>query len=129
LKATQTARVTGKDMDNGATVDAKQARPEKLTLAAAPSGNQAALKELLTEVRVPPLKPGSSDDMAMVFSVIPPFSPDALKKYEDKGPDDLPLKKAIHKARLALWAISQRQRARGPDRRGRGGPRQAAQGG
>jgi hypothetical protein len=101
----QVAQLTGKDRDNGAMVDTKEALPPQLALAAPKLANAEVVRAVVDEISVPPLKVGQSDAIVS-FNALPPFAPDAMKKYEDEGPADSPVRKAVRNARAHLWALT-----------------------
>jgi hypothetical protein len=104
-KMVQAAQLTGKDMDNGSAVDPKEPAAAALVIPQPKTANMAVVKDVLDEISVPPLKVGQSDAVVS-FNALPPFSPDAMKKYEGKSEVSAELTKAIRKARVNLWALS-----------------------
>jgi hypothetical protein len=106
-KLEQVSFLAGEEPANGVAYDPKEPMPPTPTLAAAPDNkeNAALVKALLEEVGTPPIKP-SAQAQEIRYSSLPPFDKEVLKKYQDDGEMDAPLRKAIHNARVVLWAIS-----------------------
>jgi hypothetical protein len=108
-KLTQTAQVFGASGDSGAEYDPDEppAPEPKLARVEIKGGRRAMLllEGVRGEISTPPVKP-SSNTLATNFDILPPFDPDKLKNYEEAGPPDTKLKKAIARARYILWAVS-----------------------
>jgi hypothetical protein len=106
-KLEQESFLAGEEPPNGAAYNAAEPPAPPPTLAAAPDNkdNATLVKAVLDEVGTPPIKPsGQAQDIT--YSSLPPFDKELLKKYADDGEKDAPLRKAIHNARVVLWAIS-----------------------
>ncbi len=101
----QLALLAGSAPKTGAKYDRTEAPAVKPALPMPAVGNLELVKAVLDEISVPPLKPYSDASM-LNFSALPPFSPDALKKYEPSGDPNSELRKVVHKARVTLWAVS-----------------------
>jgi hypothetical protein len=101
----QVARLSGSAPARGAPYDKAEAPAAKPTIPTPESGGAEVVKALLDEINVPPMKPGQ-DAMSLNFTSLPPFPPDVLKKYDKTGDPESPLRKAVHKARITLWAVS-----------------------
>jgi hypothetical protein len=103
----QASFLSGQDVDNGAAYDKNEPLPPPPALAGVTpnKATQRLVKEVLAEVGTPAVKPSLTDG-DLKYDALPPFKPEALKKYEDDGEKDSPLRKAVHSARLLLWAIS-----------------------
>jgi hypothetical protein len=108
-KLQQVSRLTGKEADGGAAHDPKEPAPPdvKTALAPAPAGiqkNKKLVESVLDQVGTPPIK--VTHETPLRYDALPPFSAEALKKYEDDKPDaNSPLSKAVENARAILWAI------------------------
>jgi hypothetical protein len=105
-KFTQTARLSGKAPATLVASDKAEPPPPKLNLPTVAPGDAEGVKEVLAEISVPPLKPGSDDDVDLAFSILPAFMADKRKDYEPQAAPDSKLRVAVHKARVALWAVS-----------------------
>jgi hypothetical protein len=114
-KLEQVSFLAGQDLDNEAPADREEPQAPAPVLASVP-GNKAGerlVKAVLTQVGTPAVKPSHEGD-DLKFDALPPFKPNALQKYDDDGDPDSPIHKAVHKARVALWAVSN-ARDRPPD--------------
>jgi hypothetical protein len=109
-KLEQTCRLTGKEADAGLTFDKNESPPPVAmeSVARPPAGNadgKKLVRAVLKDVGTPPVKVGL-EAADLRYDALPPFPEEALKKYEDDKPNpDSKLREAVHKARLALWAI------------------------
>jgi hypothetical protein len=76
-------------------------------LVAAPApedkGSSALLKSILADLTLPPIGSGDTGEHNKPW---PSFGPAALARYADKGPPDPKLRAALHKAQVAVWAVS-----------------------
>jgi hypothetical protein len=107
-KLEQVARLTGRGADDGAAYDKNEPVPPSPALAAAAGGpkNRELIHQVLDkEIGVPPVKV-SVNDLAVNYDLLPPFADEALKQYDQAGDPDSKLQKAVHKARVVLWAVS-----------------------
>ncbi|MHB1425015.1 MAG: caspase family protein [Gemmataceae bacterium] len=108
-KLEQVSRLSGKEAETGAAYDPKERlAPNAATvLASPPAGvekNKMLVESVLEQIGTPPVK--VTHEMALSYDALPPFSAEALKKYEGDQPNaDSPLRKAVQHARAALWAI------------------------
>jgi cytoskeletal protein RodZ len=105
----QVSRLTGQEADPGMSFDATiPPAPEAIaSLASAPADvavNQALLEALTAQIGTPPVK--VTHQLALRYDALPPFSVEALQKYQGDTPKpDSPLRKAVKDARVMLWAI------------------------
>jgi hypothetical protein len=108
-KLEQVSRLTGKQADAGVNFDKNvPPAPDAIaSLASAPADvavNQALLESLTEQIGTPPVK--VTHELALRYDALPPFSVEALQKYQGDTPNpDSPLRKAVKDARAALWAI------------------------
>jgi hypothetical protein len=108
-KLEQVSRLSGKEADAAVNYDKNETpAPDALaSLASAPADvavNQALLQSLLEQIGAPPVK--VTHEMALRYDALPPFSVEALQKYQaDKPNPDSPLRKAVKNTRAVLWAI------------------------
>jgi hypothetical protein len=108
-KLEQVSRLSGKEAESTLNYDKNESpAPDAVaSLASAPADvavNQALLESLFDQVGAPPVK--VTHEMALRYDALPPFSVEALQKYQgDKPNPDSPLRKAVKNARAALWAI------------------------
>jgi hypothetical protein len=105
-KLTQVPKLAGSAPVSGADYDRTEAAAPAPAFPVFAPGSQEVVKEILNEISLPPVKPGLGASNDIDFAHLPPFSPDALKKYEGTLAADSRLRQAIHKARVALWAVS-----------------------
>jgi hypothetical protein len=105
-KLTQAPRLAGHAPPDGADYDRSEALAQAPAIPSFAGQEQQVVKEILAEISLPPVKAsqGAGDDLD--FSNLPPFSPEALKKYAGQVPPDSRLRKAVREARVALWAVS-----------------------
>jgi hypothetical protein len=106
-KLEQVSFLSGQDKDNGVPADRAEGPAAPPTLAAVP-GNQMGerlVQAVLAEVGTPAVKPSHETEDFKV-DALPPFKPEVLEKYEADGDPDSALRKAVHNARVALWAVS-----------------------
>jgi hypothetical protein len=69
--------------------------------------NEKVVQSIMSEISVPTVKSSEGNGAGVSFGLLPPFSPEAMKKYEaGKLADDSKLRKAIVRARATLWALS-----------------------
>lgn len=109
LGYTQTSRLSGKPLDQGAAYDPSVPNPPTPTIAKPDlmGGNQAdesVVRAVLDEVNVPPIKPTEAEGL-IKFEAMPPVP----KVVMDKFPmDNMPskLRDAVKHAQVLLWAIS-----------------------
>jgi hypothetical protein len=108
-KLEQVSRLTGKEPDEGAAYDPKQppAAEAVASLARPPAEdglNKMLIETVLDQVGTPPVK--VTHEMALRYDALPPFSVEALQKYQGDTPNpESPLRKAVQNARVVLWAI------------------------
>jgi hypothetical protein len=107
LKLEQVAFLAGAEAPNGVAFNASEPQPTMPPLAAVPDNKENAVlvKAVLDDIGTPPIKP-SAEPQEITYASLPPFDKEVLKKYDDDGDKDAPLPKAVHKARVVLWAIS-----------------------
>jgi hypothetical protein len=102
----QVALLAGKPPEGSLAVD-KTAAPARVPpLPVVRLGDTAAALKVLSEVSVPPIKGEGDDTSSLAFSVLPTFTAETMKKYDDGGDPNAPLRKAVRQARAVLWAIS-----------------------
>jgi hypothetical protein len=107
-KLEQVARVSGGDADNGAAYDRDEPLPPSPVLAPyvrSRENRDLAHRVLDKEIGAPPVKV-SLNDLAINYDLLPPFAEEALKPYEEAGDPNSPLQQVVHRARVALWAVS-----------------------
>src|SRR5579875_1267649 len=108
-KLEQVSRLSGKEADSGAAYDSQQPPPPpaKAALASPPADveqNKKLIEAVLDQISTPPIK--VTHELPLCYDALPPFSPKALKKYEDDTPNpNSPLRQAVLNARAILWAI------------------------
>ena len=69
--------------------------------------------DLLAEISLPPVKSSADSGADLDFASLPPFSPDALKKYERRRCPPTPsCARRSTRPRVALWAVSTAHRRR-----------------
>lgn len=108
-KLEQVSRLAGKEADSGIANDPPPPPPPeaKTALAARPAGveqNKKMVQAVLDQIGTPPIK--VTHELPLRYDALPPFSPNALKKYEDDSSDpNSPLRQAVKNARAVLWAI------------------------
>jgi choice-of-anchor C domain-containing protein len=108
-KLEQVSRLTGKEAESGVNFDNNiPPAPDAIAaLASAPADvavNQALLESLTEQIGTPPVK--VTHELALCYDALPPFSVEALQKYQSDTPNpDSPLRKAVKDARVVLWAI------------------------
>jgi hypothetical protein len=104
-KWTQAPVLAGKPPAGGATYDRAEAPPRPVKLERPVVANLSVIKEVLDEVKVPPVR-GGAESAPLNFKAMPPFSEEALAKLADTGDPGAMLRTAVHKARVVLWAVS-----------------------
>jgi hypothetical protein len=109
FKLTQTPRLSGKPLDQGASYDPKE-RAALSPVAVVPANqgvtrvaNRADVKAVFAEINIPPVRvTGTSaktrDDL--------PFSQEIMEGYKADDEPDSELRKAVLRARAALWVVS-----------------------
>lgn len=108
-KLEQVSRLTGKEAEGNDAYDPKEASPPSpiAALAAPPASvsiNKMLIESVLSQAGAPPIK--VTHELAIRYDALPPFSVEALKKYQGDVPNpESPLRKAIKNARAVLWAI------------------------
>ncbi len=108
-KVEQESRLSGKEADAGITYnkDEPPAPDAVASLAGVPEDlavNKALIEKTLEEIGTPPVK--VTHELALRYDALPPFSVEALRKYQGDSPNpDSPLRKAVRNARARLWAI------------------------
>jgi hypothetical protein len=108
-KLEQVSRLAGKQSNEGAAYDPKEPVPPdpKTALAPPPVAVQKTEKwveAVLDQIGTPPIK--VTHETAIRYDALPPFSAEALKKYEDDKPNpNSPLRPAVQNARAILWAL------------------------
>jgi hypothetical protein len=108
-KLEQVSRLTGKEAEDNDAYDPKEAPPPNpvTALAAPPSNvtiNKMLIESVLSQAGAPPIK--VTHELAIRYDALPPFSVDALKKYQGDVPNpESPLRKAVKNARAVLWAV------------------------
>ena len=108
LKLEQKSWVSGEAPAGTLPYDPAEPPPQPPALPAAPKQNGAGdrlVRAVQDEIGLPPVKP-SEHDAALRFAQLPPFPEKKLAKYGESGETDSPLKKAVRKTRLLLWAVS-----------------------
>jgi hypothetical protein len=107
LKVRQVSFLSGKEAAGGAPYDKSKPPPKPPTLAPLPENkdNEKLVRAILDEISIPGIKPSQGSD-ELNFAALPPFDPAVLKKYDEKGPNDSPLRKAVRSTRALLWAVS-----------------------
>jgi hypothetical protein len=106
-KLEQVSFLSGQDAENGSVADRSERPPTSLTLPPAPVAKAAEklVKNVLAEVGTPAVKPSHETDN-MKYEALPPFKPEVLAKYDSEGEEGSPFHKAVHNARVVLWAVS-----------------------
>jgi hypothetical protein len=107
LKFVQESRLTGREAEGGAPYDKNEPPPPPPSLGTVVvhKDDVRRIRKVLDEIGTPPVKV-SANDFSVHYEVLPPFSPAALKKYDDAGGDpNSKLRAAVRKARVLLWAI------------------------
>jgi hypothetical protein len=108
-KLEQVSRLSGTEADAGLAYDKSEppAQEAVACLAGAPDDvaiNKMLIESVLDQVGTPPVK--VTHEMALRYDALPPFSVEALQKFQgDKPNPDSPLRKAVKNARAVLWAI------------------------
>jgi hypothetical protein len=107
-KLVQTSRLSGDEMEGGPTFNPEEPMPPKPTVASqALDKNRAdprVVRQVLKELNVPPVKKSQTEGLIR-FEAMPPFPAKALESYPiDNTPS--PLREAIERAQVLLWAIS-----------------------
>jgi hypothetical protein len=70
-------------------------------------GDLTLVKAIISEISLPPIKGGEFTSQDVSFAMLPSFPPEVMKQYQGADlPADSKLRQAVHKARVALWAIS-----------------------
>jgi hypothetical protein len=105
-KPKQVPFVAGKPAAEGAAYNREAAPPEAPNFPTFKPEAQQAVKQILSEISLPPVKNNSTAGVDLSFTSLPPFPSEALKKYEGTLAADSALRKAIHAGRVALWAVS-----------------------
>jgi len=102
----QVPKLSGTAPASGAEYDSKEALAQTPTFPTFSPASQQVVKDILSEISLPPVKgeTGAANDLN--FNNLPPFSPDAVKKFDGTLPAASKMRQAIHKARVALWAVS-----------------------
>jgi hypothetical protein len=103
-KLEQVSRLSGAEAAGGAAPDAKELAAKPPDLGPVAVANKGPARAILKEVGVPPIKSGA-DDTPDALAMLP-FSAEMLKKYEDGGAADTPLRQAVRKARAYLYAVA-----------------------
>jgi hypothetical protein len=109
LKLEQTPRVSGKMLD-GAAYDPKEPAPPapKAVIPAVEGGgkaNQLIVRLVVEEILAPPVK-ASKNDTKTRYDLLPPFSQTVMENYKGDERPDSELRKAVFRARAALWAVA-----------------------
>ncbi|MFQ3593444.1 MAG: MJ0042-type zinc finger domain-containing protein [Gemmataceae bacterium] len=102
----QTPLLAGSPPAEGAEYDPEQVAAEVPALPVVSTANQGLVRQLLEEISVPSLQGGKGTGADLNFSNLPPFPTEAMKKYQTTLPADHPLRQAVQKGRVVLWAIS-----------------------
>jgi hypothetical protein len=103
----QVALLAGSPPSSGASYDKAELVATIPAFPVVKTANEKAIQSIMSEISVPTVKSSEGNGQGISFGLLPPFSPEAMKKYEDgKLPADSKLRKAIHNARVALWALS-----------------------
>jgi hypothetical protein len=105
-KLTQKPLTSGSAPLGGEEYNREEAPPQGPAIPLPAGASHEAVKEILSEISLPPLKGGTGAGQDVGFTLLPPFSPDALKAYQGQLKPDSRLRQAVHEARVALWAIS-----------------------
>jgi hypothetical protein len=106
LKLTQEAKLFGTPPpENGVAYDPREpvAALPKLP---GPPADAAAVKALLQDISLPPVKV-SDADTGIRYELLPAFDEKKMAQYGPGGPAT-PLRKAVRQARAVLWAVSGR---------------------
>jgi hypothetical protein len=102
----QVAFLAGNAPTSGADHDRSEKAAAAPELAKPVTGDVALIRKVFEEVSVPPVKGGNDASSNLSFSVLPPFSAQAMKKYDGQAAADSPVRKAVHNARVILFAIN-----------------------
>lgn len=108
-KLEQVSRLSGKEAEGNDAYDPKEpSAPNPILALANPPAdvavNKMLIESVLAQAGAPPIK--VTNDMPLRYDALPPFSVNALKKYQGDMPNpESPLRKAVKNARAALWAI------------------------
>jgi hypothetical protein len=103
----QTAFLAGKPPASGAEYDRAEKPAEAPALPVVHYGDRKLVQAILSEISLPPLKGGEGGGQDVSLALLPPFPAEGLKGYEGADlPADSKLRQALHKARVALWAVS-----------------------
>jgi uncharacterized caspase-like protein len=108
LKKTQTTRLSGSELEGGAAFNPEEEAAPRPTVAALEEGKGRAddrlVRSVLKELNVPPVKKSQTEGLIR-YEALPPFQAKTLEAYPvDNTPT--PLRDAIERAQVALWAIS-----------------------
>jgi len=102
----QTPLLAGSAPKDGASYDPDQAAAAVPALPVLSTANLSKVRTLLDEISVPSLQGGKGTGADLNFSNLPPFPDEEMKKYQATLPVDHPLRQAVQKGRVTLWAIS-----------------------
>jgi hypothetical protein len=103
----QVALLAGKARADGAEFDRTEGPAQTPALPPPPAGDLTVVQAIMSEIAVPPLKGGESGSQDVPFALLPRFPQEVLKQYQQGDlPADSKLRREIHKARVALWAVS-----------------------
>jgi hypothetical protein len=105
-KLEQISFLSGQEVDSGAAYDKNEPLPPSPPLAGVPTNKatEQLVKAVVAQIGTPAVKPSlTSSDLK--YDALPPFKAEVLKKYEDDGEKDSPLRQAVRNARALLWAI------------------------
>jgi hypothetical protein len=105
-KLTQKSFISGNAPLDGVAFDKSEAPAVSPSMPEVKTTDQKVVKDILSEISLPPLKGNAGVSEDVTFDILPPFSPDALKAYDGELKSDSKLRQAIHEARVALWAIA-----------------------
>ncbi len=103
----QRSLISGHPPTSGSDYDRTELAAESPALPSVDPSSQGLVAKILDEISLPSLKGSQGGGRDVDFRQLPPFSPDALKAFEEDLKTDSKLRLAIHEARVALWSISQ----------------------
>ena len=106
-KLVQVALLAGSPPASGAEYDPTEKPALLPAMPVIQTGNARLVKEIMSDISLPPLKGGEGTGSDVVFSQLPPFPKDTLESYQGGAlPADSKVRAAVSKARVTLWAIS-----------------------
>jgi hypothetical protein len=106
-KLKQVALLAGAAPATGAEFDATEKPAPLPAMPVVRTGDARLVKEIMSDISLPPLKGGEGNGSDVVFTQLPPFPEAALEPFKGGAlPADSNVRKTVNEARVTLWAIS-----------------------